>query len=81
MAMHLGVCGKAVVPSRLNDRCHLVPPQVCQEEVDEDINRNGQSNWGEKMLTVFRAGGHVQVDLLTVTGHQAHQQFLRNFVK
>ena len=35
-ARHLGVCGKAVVPTRLNDRCHLVPPQVCHEEEDDD---------------------------------------------
>ena len=35
-ARHLGVCGKAVVPTRLNDRCHLVPPQVCHEEEDDE---------------------------------------------
>ena len=41
-ARHLGVCGKAVVPTRLNDRCDLVPPQVCHEEDDDDDEEEGE---------------------------------------
>lgn len=45
-ARHLGVCGKAVVPTRLNDRCHLVPPQVCHEEEDDDEEEEKEKDEG-----------------------------------
>ena len=45
-ARHLGVCGKAVVPTRLNDRCHLVPPQVCHEEEDDEDEEDEEDEEG-----------------------------------